>query len=74
MAVEPPKDSGGSTSYGVTEASCGCPIRSSIETVVVCHGEGFPVHFDRHAFEADHVLVCNTSSRTRDSWATSKVA
>ena len=47
-------------SYGVTEASVGCPIRSGTETVVVCQtAEGFPVHFDRHAFEADHVVVCN---------------
>ncbi len=47
-------------SYGVTEEFCGCPIRSSMETVVVCQtAEGFDVHFDRHAFEADHVLVCN---------------
>lgn len=46
--------------YGVTEESVGCPIRSSMETVVICRtAEGFPVHFDRHAFEADHVLVCN---------------
>ena len=46
--------------YGVTERYVGCPIRSSMETVVVCHtAEGFPVHFDRHAFEADHVVVCN---------------
>lgn len=46
-------------SYGVTEDFCGCPIRSGMETVVVCDApEGFPVHFDRHAFEADHVLVC----------------
>ena len=46
-------------SYGITEAYCGCEIRSSMETVVVCQtAEGFPVHFDRHAFEADHVLVC----------------
>jgi hypothetical protein len=46
-------------SYGVTEPSVGCPIRASMETVVVCRtAEGFPVHFDRHAFEADHVLVC----------------
>jgi Lactate racemase N-terminal domain len=45
--------------YGVTEEFCGCPIRASMETVVVCQtAEGFPVHFDRHAFEADHVLVC----------------
>jgi hypothetical protein len=46
--------------YGVTEAFCGCPIRASMETVVVCQtAEGFDVHFDRHAFGADHVLVCN---------------
>jgi hypothetical protein len=46
--------------YGVTESAVGCPIRSSMETVVVCRTvEGFPVHFDRHAFEADHVVVCN---------------
>ena len=30
-----------------------------MDTVVVCHAaEGFPVHFDRYAYEADHVLVC----------------
>lgn len=47
-------------SYGITEASMGCPIRSSMETVVVTTTrEGFPVHFDRHAYEADHVVVCN---------------
>ena len=44
--------------YGITEEFCGCPIRATMETVVVCQTrEGFPVHFDRHAFEADHVLV-----------------
>ncbi len=47
-------------SYGVTEEFCKCPIRSSMETVVVCQtAEGFDVHFDRHAFGADHVVVCN---------------
>jgi hypothetical protein len=47
-------------SYGVTESAVGCPIRSSMETVVVCDAaEGFPVHFDRLASEADHVLVFN---------------
>ena len=46
-------------SYGITEAFCGCPIRSSMETVVVDQAEqGFPIHFDRLAHEADHVLVC----------------
>lgn len=47
-------------SYGVTEAALGCPIRAGMETVVVCRTpEGIPVHFDRHAFEADHVVVVN---------------
>ena len=46
-------------SYGVTEEFCGCPIRASMETVIVCQAaEGFPVHFDKHAFGADHVVVC----------------
>jgi hypothetical protein len=46
--------------YGVTETNMGCPIRASMETVVVCQAaEGFPVHFDKHAFGADHVLVVN---------------
>jgi len=47
-------------SYGITEELCGCPIRASMETVVVCEAsEGFPIHFDRHAYEADHVVICN---------------
>src|SRR5690606_27903742 len=47
-------------SYGVTAEYCGCPIRASMETVEVCRAaEGFPVHFDRHAYQADHVLVIN---------------
>lgn len=45
--------------YGVTEEFCGCPIKASMETIVVCDAaEGFPVHFDKHASEADHVVVC----------------
>jgi len=47
-------------SYGMTEEFLGCPIRSSMETVVIGHAsKGFPIHFDRLAFEADHVVVCN---------------
>lgn len=47
-------------SLGITESEVGCPIRSSMETVVVCRtAQGIPVHFDRAAFEADHVLVFN---------------
>jgi len=46
--------------YGITEATMGCPIRATMETVVVCEAaEGFPVHFDKHAFGADHVIVVN---------------
>ena len=45
--------------YGITEEYTGAPIRSSMETVVVAHTpHGVPVHFDRIASEADHVLVC----------------
>ena len=45
-------------SYGITEQFCGCPIRSSMETIVVCRArEGFDVHFDQLASQADHVLV-----------------
>ena len=45
--------------YGITEQACGCPIRSSMHTVVLGNApQRFPVHFDRHAFEADHVIVC----------------
>ena len=44
--------------YGVTEASVGCPIRSSMETDVVFETSlGFPVHADRNAHGADHVLI-----------------
>jgi hypothetical protein len=46
------------TGYGITPEYCGCPIRASMDTIVVCDTkEGFPVHFDKHASEADHVMV-----------------
>ncbi len=45
--------------YGITEDFVGCPIRATMETVIVCRTrEGIPVHFDRCAYEADHVVVC----------------
>lgn len=45
---------------GITEATVGAPIRSSMETVIVSHApEGFPVHFDRIAASADHIIVAN---------------
>lgn len=47
-------------SFGVTPERMGCEIRSSMETIIVCHAkEGFPVHFDKNASLADHVIVAN---------------
>lgn len=43
---------------GITEQSVEAPVRATMETVVVAETSfGIPVHFDRHAHEADHVLV-----------------
>lgn len=45
--------------YGVTEEFTGAEIRASMETVVVDEtSHGIPVHFDKVAFECDHVIVC----------------
>jgi hypothetical protein len=45
--------------YGITEEYTGAEIRSSMETVIVDRTpQGIPVHFDRNAYEADHVVVC----------------
>lgn len=45
---------------GVTESTCGCPIVSSMETVVVCQSrQGFDVHLDRVAMQCDHIIVAN---------------
>ena len=44
--------------YGIVEEFVGAPIRSSMETVIVdTIAHGVPVHFDRIASEADHVIV-----------------
>jgi hypothetical protein len=46
-------------SYGISEESIGCPVRASMVTTIVGHAaEGFLLHIDRAACEADHVLVC----------------
>jgi hypothetical protein len=46
-------------SYGITPEYTGAEIRSAMETVIVDRTpHGLPVHFDRLASEADHVLVC----------------
>jgi len=45
---------------GITEGSVGAKIRATMDTVVVAETSlGIPVHFDRIAHEADHVLVVN---------------
>ncbi|MBI1277708.1 MAG: DUF2088 domain-containing protein [Anaerolineaceae bacterium] len=45
---------------GITEESAGCPIRATMETVILGHtGRGQPVHFDRFAAEADGYMICN---------------
>ncbi len=44
--------------YGITEEFAGAEIRSSMETVVVDETpQGIPVHFDKEAFNCDHVIV-----------------
>ncbi|MSR59661.1 MAG: DUF2088 domain-containing protein [Planctomycetaceae bacterium] len=44
--------------YGITEEFVGCEIRSSMETVIIDQTpQGIPVHFDKYAFGADHVVV-----------------
>lgn len=51
------------TGYGITEAFCGCPILSSMETVrlgeVTDNGEVLPVYIDRLAYEADGIVAVN---------------
>ncbi len=47
-------------SLGITAESMGCPIQSSMETVVVgSTDQSVPVHFDKAASGADHVIVIN---------------
>lgn len=47
-------------SYGITEAATGVPIRATMDTTVVGHlDDRTPVHMDRHAAEADAIVVIN---------------
>jgi hypothetical protein len=47
-------------SYGITEAATGVPIKATMETIVVGElDDGTPVHMDRHAAEAEGVIVIN---------------
>jgi Lactate racemase N-terminal domain len=44
--------------YGITPEKMGCELRASMETVIVDRTpHGIPVHFDKHASLADHVLI-----------------
>jgi hypothetical protein len=46
--------------YGVTEESCGAPIRSSMEVVQLpAEDVEVPVYIDKHASKADGVIVVN---------------
>lgn len=46
--------------YGVTEQEMGCPVVSSMDTVLVgTTAEGVDVHFDKVASQADHLIVVN---------------
>lgn len=47
-------------SFGVTEEYIGCPIKATMETVIVDKTpQGIAVHFDRNASEANHVFIAN---------------
>lgn len=44
--------------YGITEERMGCPILSSMETVLLGYSElGKPVYMDKNAYEADGVII-----------------
>ena len=44
--------------YGITEEKMGCPILSSMETVLLGYSElGKPVYMDKNAYESDGVIL-----------------
>jgi hypothetical protein len=43
--------------YGITDASMGCPVRSSMAVVEIGRTKGTAVFCDKHAWEADHIVV-----------------
>mgnify|MGYP000038281361 CR=1 FL=1 len=45
--------------YGITEESMGVPIRSSMEVVETTSVEGVPLYCDKHAHEADGIVIIN---------------
>ena len=45
---------------GVSEETVGCPVRATMETVLVGETpDGVPVHVDKNAYEADAIVVVN---------------
>jgi len=47
-------------SLGVTEDSAGCPLRATMDTMVIGHTpRGLPIHLDRNVFEADGLIIAN---------------
>ena len=47
------------TRLGVTEESCGCPIHSSMETVIIgkTRSKSIPVNIDKAAYKADGIVL-----------------
>ena len=45
--------------YGITEASMGVPVRSSMEVVCLSADKEFPLYMDTYAFQADGIIVIN---------------
>lgn len=44
--------------YGITEENMGCPVRATMETVLLGYSEyGKPVYQDRYAHEADGIII-----------------
>ncbi len=53
--------------YGITEASMGCPVRSSLAVVELgVTPEGIPVVMDRTAYRAAGVMLCGRVKRHTD--------
>lgn len=48
------------TSYAITEATMGCPVVTSLETVCLGHTPaGVPVYIDQAAYHADAIILVN---------------
>ena len=52
--------------YGITVSSMGCPIKSSLDVVEIGHTKGTTVFCDKHAWEADYIVVVGRVSAHPD--------